>query len=41
VIKIPDAVKQSYGQGGWIYSKVLLFRIRCDKATLKSVVFKK
>jgi hypothetical protein len=41
VIKIPDAVKQSYGQGGWTYSKVLLFRIRCDTATLKSIIFKK
>jgi hypothetical protein len=41
VIKIADAVKQSYGQGGWTYSKVLLFRIRCDTATLKSIIFKK
>lgn len=41
IIKIPDAIKQSYGQGGWTYSKILLFRIRCDKATVKSVILKK
>jgi len=41
IIKIKDAVKQSYGQDNWVYHKILLFRIRCYDATIKSVVLKK
>jgi hypothetical protein len=41
VIDIPDAVNKSYGQDGWIYNKIMIFRIRCYDVTLKSVTFKK
>lgn len=41
VIDISDAVNKSYGQDGWIYNKIMIFRIRCYDATIKSVTFKK
>lgn len=41
VIDIPDAVRQSFGQGGWTYGKIMIFRIRCYDATIKSVSFQK
>ncbi len=40
-IDISEAVKQSYGQGGWTYNKIMIFRIRCHDAIIKSVSFKK
>ncbi len=40
-IDISEAVRQSYGQGGWTYNKIMIFRIRCNDATIKSVSFKK
>jgi len=40
-IDIAEAVKKSYGQGGWTYNKIMIFRIRCNDTTIKSVSFKK
>lgn len=40
-IDIADAVRKSYGQGGWSYNKIMIFRIRCNEATIKSISFKK
>lgn len=40
-ISIKEAVQQTYGQAGWIYDKIMLFRVRCDDGTVKSVIFKK
>jgi len=40
-IDISEAVRQSYGQGGWNYNKIMIFRIRCYDAIIKSVSFKK
>jgi len=39
VINIPDAVKKTYGQAGWKFEKSILFRVRCNDGTIKSVVF--
>jgi hypothetical protein len=41
VINIPDAIMGTFGQAGWKYNKSLLFRIRCNDAEIKSLVFKK
>jgi len=40
-INIAEAVRKTYGQAGWVYSKIMLFRIRCNDGTVKSVSFKK
>lgn len=40
-IDISEAVRQSYGQGGWTYNKIMIFRIRCNEAAIKSVSFRK
>ena len=40
-IDISDAVKKSYGQDGWVYDKIMIFRIRCNVASIKSVAFMK
>lgn len=41
LIRISDAVRKSYGQGGWTYNKIFMFRIRCVDATIKSFILKK
>jgi hypothetical protein len=40
-IDIADAVRKSYGQDGWVYNKIMIFRIRCYDARIKSISFKK
>ena len=40
-IDIAEAVRKSYGQGGWTYNKIMIFRLRCHQAVVKSISFKK
>lgn len=40
-ININESVRKTYGQAGWIYDKIMLFRIRCNDGTVKSVIFRK
>jgi len=41
IIDIKAAVKNTYGQAGWIYSKSMIVRVRCDDGVIKSISLKK